>query len=282
MAELAVVVGAGAMGAAVAQRLAQSHRILLADLDDQRAESEVAKLRQDGAEAIAVQCDVTSPSSVSALAQRVGAEGGMQVLAHVAGLSPSMGDFDTIVRVNLVGPSLVTNSLLPQCGPGAAAIMISSVAAHLGPIPDKIVNVLRDRADDYDLPSHLRRLVEEDGADTNTAYRLSKFGLVMLCRRSARAWGERGARIVSLSPGIIASPMGAREFEANASKQQLFALSPQKREGTMREITDVVAFLASDGASFISGTDILVDGGLAGTISDVPFGLARTSDAKKE
>lgn len=273
-ADLAVVIGAGGMGSAVARRLADDYRILLADLDRERAKAVAADICRAGGLASAIRCDVTIPESVALLAERVGAEGGLRVLAHVAGLSPSMGDFDTIVRVNLVGPALVSAALLPHAQAGTAAIMIASVAAHMGGFAPEIVGLLRDHADAPDLPERLCLAIGAEHAVPDMAYRLSKYGLVMLSRRRAGEWGGRGGRILSLSPGIIATPMGAREFAANAAKRKLFDLSPLGREGTMAEITEVVAFLASDRASFITGTDILVDGGLAGAISDVPHGAA--------
>jgi len=267
-ASLAVVIGAGGMGAAVARRLSADHSILIADIDEDRAR---AAAKEIGA-ADAIRCDVTSPASVRALAQRVGEAGGLRVLAHVAGLLPSMADFDAILRVNLVGSALVSGALLPHARPGAAAILIASLGAHICAFPHEVLDVLRNHAAAEDLPERLRQVISAGQENPDVAYQLSKFGLVMLARRSARDWGARGARIVSLSPGLIATPMGAKEFKTNPAKRRLFEMSPQKREGTMDEIADVVAFLASDQASFISGTDILVDGGLAAALSDIPFG----------
>lgn len=275
--QLAVVVGAGGMGAAVARALAADYRILLVDIDEERSAAVADEMREAGAHIDTAQCDVTSPGAAMALADRVEREGGMRVLAHVAGLSPTMGNFDSIIRVNLVGPALVSDALLPHAVPGAAAILISSLGAHLCGLDDSILNLLRNGASSPDLPDDLRRSVGDERADSNLAYQLSKFGLIMLARRRAGDWGARGARILSLSPGMIATPMGAKEFAENAAKRRLFDLSPQKREGTMEEIADVVAFLASDKASFLSGTDILVDGGVAGALSDVPFDAMRRS-----
>jgi len=275
--QLAVVVGVGGMGAAVARTLAADYRILLVDIDEQRCAAVADEMRERGAPVDAAQCDITSPKAVTALAERVAREGGVRVLAHVAGLSPTMGDFDSIIRVNLTGAALISDALLPHAVPGAAAILISSLGAHLCGFDDGTLNLLREKAASADLPDLLRRSVGAERADSNMAYQLSKFGLVMLARRRARDWGARGGRIVSLSPGIIATPMGTKEFADNPAKRRLFDLSPQKREGTMEEIADVVAFLASDKASFLSGTDILVDGGLAGALSDVPFETMRTS-----
>ena len=105
-----------------------------------------------------------------------------------------------------------------------------------------------------------RLLRELDGAK---AYQLSKAALVRMCRDRAAAWGARGARIVSLSPGLIATPMGALEFAAQPEKRRLLPLTPLGREGTMVEIADAVEFLLSDRASFITGIDLLVDGGIS-------------------
>ena len=268
----AVVIGAGALGTAVARQLAQRYPVLLADLDFGRAETQAVALRSDGAEVMAVGCDVTNTKSVDRLATFVKDHGGMRVLAHVAGLAPAMGAFDAITLVNLVGPTLVTEALLPCANPGAAAIMISSLGAHLSRFPEEVVDILRQYAGALDLSERLRRVIGDAQATPNVAYQLSKFGLLMLCRRQAARWAERQGRIVSLSPGIIATPMGGREFDTNPVKQRMYKMSPMKREGTMIEIAEVVDFLASDKASFITGTDILVDGGLSGAMSDVPFG----------
>lgn len=264
---LAVVVSAGGMGVAAARRLSQSHRVLIADLDGARAAQAAEGLRSEGGDAQGVACDITDPASVLRLGETVDALGGFRVLAHVAGLSPSMGDFRTIMRVNLVGAVTVAEALRPRAPAGGAAILISSLAAHNFRPPEAVEAVLRAPFD----PELVEKLTIALGAGEATpqqAYALSKYALMAYCRRQAAAWGARGARIVSLSPGLIATPQGAREFEKSASKIRLYERTPLRREGTMLEIADAIAFLASDRASFISGTDLLVDGGLAGTLAE--------------
>jgi NAD(P)-dependent dehydrogenase (short-subunit alcohol dehydrogenase family) len=269
---LAVVVGAGGMGVVVARTLGSDYRVLLVDIDLQRAVAAADAIRAGGARIDAAHCDVTSPSSVCALADLVAQQGGFQVLAHVAGLSPTMGDFDRILRVNLLGPALVAEALFPHAAPDAAAVLIASLGAHVCAFDAQILAILRESAKSPDLPDRLRSVLPETAIEPNTAYQLSKFGLLMLARRLGREWSARGARVVSLSPGIIATPMGDKEFDDNPAKRKLFEMSPIKRQGTMEEIADVIAFLVSPKASFISGTDILVDGGFAGALSDVPYG----------
>ena len=269
---LAVVIGAGGMGMAVARRLSQRHRILIADIDGVRARTAASNLRSEGGDATSIDCDVTSPSAVAALSAKVKELGGFHALAHVAGLSPSASDFTTIVRVNLTGPALVAEALLPLASTGAAAILIASLAAH-GFTPSKEVEAALAEPTHPDLPARLAAAIGADQATPQRAYQLSKYGLVTYSRRAARTWAERRARIVSISPGLIATPMGAVEFEHSPRKHQMLARTPLQREGTMLEIADAVEFLASDRASFISGIDLLVDGGLAAVLFDQPAPL---------
>jgi NAD(P)-dependent dehydrogenase (short-subunit alcohol dehydrogenase family) len=177
-----------------------------------------------------------------------------------------MADFDTIMRVNLMGVAHVAEALLPLASNGAAAVLISSLAAHHFTPPAAISILLNDPARS-DLVDALRADLGAEKATPEAAYQLSKWGVNSFCRRNVRAWGERGARIVSLSPGLIATPMGALELEARPAKRRLLDQSPLRREGTMLEIADAIEFLVSDKASFISGTDLLVDGGVAAAIT---------------
>jgi NAD(P)-dependent dehydrogenase (short-subunit alcohol dehydrogenase family) len=263
---LAVVVGAGALGMAVARRLALGHRVLLADVNGAAAEDSAAQMRAEGCDAAAVACDVTALDSVSALANAVAGRGGFRALVYVAGLSPSAAEFHAIVRVNLVGAARVCEALLPLATQGSAALLISSLAAH-GPAPAPEVAALLRNAGAADLADRLAATLG-DQAIPQMAYPLSKWGMNLYARRQAIAWGSRGARIVSLSPGLIATPMGALEFEKSPGKRAMYEKSPLARECTMLEIADVAEFLVSPRASFISGTDILVDGGLAAALAE--------------
>jgi NAD(P)-dependent dehydrogenase (short-subunit alcohol dehydrogenase family) len=263
---VAVVIGAGAMGMAIARRLAQQHRVLLADISAPRLEDGRRGMQSEGCDVSSFVCDITDSNSVHALAAAVGEQGGLGVLAHVAGLSPSLGDFQSIMRVNLRGAALVAEALLPLARQGSAAILIASLAAHSFTPSDEIIQILQKPAAD-DLVKSLESVVGLEGATPQTAYVYSKWGILSLVRRSAVDWGARGARIVSLSPGLIATTQGALEFQKSEGKRRMYQLSPLKREGTMLEIADAVEFLASARASFVSGTDLLVDGGLNSALS---------------
>jgi NAD(P)-dependent dehydrogenase (short-subunit alcohol dehydrogenase family) len=248
------------MGTAVARRFGQHYRLLLTDSNAARLETVATMLRNEGSNVSTVVCDVTSAASVNALAASVAQQGPLRVLAHVAGLSPSMADWRTIMRVNLLGPRHVMDALLPLAQPGTAAIFIASLAAHAITPADNLLSVLADPL----APDFLDRIVDANGGElvTGLSYSYSKLGLIKLCQRQASAWGQRKARIVSLSPGMIATAQGASEFENSPAKLTRFEKTPLQRQGNMHEIADAIEFLASDRASFISGIDLLVDGGL--------------------
>jgi NAD(P)-dependent dehydrogenase (short-subunit alcohol dehydrogenase family) len=258
---LAVVVGTGGMGVAVARRLSQRCRVLVADLNLAQAEAAVKDLEREGADASAIACDVTSRPQVQALAAKARALGGFKVLAHVVGLSPAAGDFSLIMRVDLLGAALVAEAFLPLAGVGTSAIFVSSIAGHNLSPPEAVEALLR-HPEDPELAEKLLAILARERASPSQAYILSKYALIGFCRRQAKAWGERGARINSISPGLIDTPMGRTSYEVTPEKYKLFERIPLGREGSMLEIADAVDFLASDRAAYITGTDLLVDGGL--------------------
>ena len=261
---IALVIGGGGMGMSTARRLGQSHRVVLASQSAKKNVGREAALREDGIDAVATAFDVTDAESVAGLAEFVAGRGPLRTLAHVAGLSPSMGDWHRLFSVNLIGTALMERACLELAVPGTAAVFVSSSAGHLAEPPAAdIVAVL----DDPLTPGFFDRLDEviaKDGQTPLQAYRLSKWALNRMCRRRAGAWGARGARIVSMSPGPIATPMGAKELEGPSRevKLKLMGQLPIAREGTMVETADAIEFLASDRASYITGTDLLVDGGI--------------------
>lgn len=261
---LAVVVGAGGMAMAVARRLGNVHRVLLADRDAGHLERQVAALRAEGHDASGVVCDVVDPVAVQALADAAAARGPVKALAHVVGLSPSMADGPTILRVNLIGPALVADAFQGLAGTGTAALFVASLAAHLVPFDPPLLAAL----DDPLAPDFVERVEKAIGCEltSSLAYPLSKAALIRMCERRAAAWGARSARILSLSPGLINTPMEALELDKQLEMHQMLDMTPLQREGTMVEIADAAEFLLSDRASFISGVDLLVDGGLAAAI----------------
>jgi NAD(P)-dependent dehydrogenase (short-subunit alcohol dehydrogenase family) len=176
-----------------------------------------------------------------------------------------MADWRRIMAVNLCGAAHMGAALLPTLTIGSSAVFIGSLAGHTIQ-PEEIV---RKALDDPLAEDFHERLLGALGREpsSNESYALSKFGVMQMCRRVAAMWGVRGARINSLSPGLIETPMGNLEFERQPMKYELLARTPLARQGTMLEVADALEFLCSDRASFITGTDLLVDGGIAAVLS---------------
>lgn len=261
---VALIVGVGGMGMAAARRLGQHHRLLITDVNPERLEDRRAQLSDEGFDCAAHACNIGDKASVDGLMKAVSNLGPLGAIAHVAGLSPSMGTWRDILIVNLIGARHVEAALRPLLRQGTAAVFISSLAGHGKPPAPEVIELLDDPLKPGFLDDIEKVLGEISPQDS---YSLSKFAMNRFCRRFASAWGSKGARIVSLSPGLIATPMGALEFKRQPIKYDLLAKTPIQREGTMVEIADAIEFLCSPRASFISGTDLLVDGGIAAALA---------------
>lgn len=248
--------GSSGMGLACAHRLGRHHALVLADVNEAGLAVATAELRAAGYAVTPQLVDVTQPESVAKLAETVRSLGRFAALVHSAGLSPTMSDWRRIIEVNLVGTALVERAFLPLAEQGSAAVLISSMSAHTKPATKRNEPILsRPLADDF-WPT-----MEADPDAPTHAYMLSKRGVLLYCEAMAPEWGARGARITTISPGIIETPMGQREFEKQPSMARMIDMSPINRWGRADEIAAAAEFLVSDAASFITGTDLRVDGG---------------------
>ena len=249
-----VVVGAASgMGAAVARLLAPQGPLLLADLDATSLDAVAAELGGD----VQVQaCDITVPADRDALA---GAIGQLGALVVTAGLSPSMAGGRRIYDVNLVATAALVRALEPTLGPGSAGVVFASMAGHMIP-PSPEVDAVLDRPDAPTFFDDLAAL-GFDVDEPQLAYAISKRGVIRLARRESLRWGTHGARLLSLSPGIVDTGMGRLEAEHEPAMAGMVDNSPLGRMATPEELAKVAAFLVSDAASFMTGTDVLVDGG---------------------
>jgi NAD(P)-dependent dehydrogenase (short-subunit alcohol dehydrogenase family) len=255
--------GSGGMGKCCARLLAKQGAVIIADIKQAELEAAAAELRSQGCQVTPAMCDVGSADSVAALAQTAAAAGPVRALVHTAGLSPTMADWRRIMHVNLVGSALIEQAFLPLMAEDGAAVFIASMAGHTAQHGLAAYSLL----DDPLRPTLLADLEALAGPiDSGAAYGLSKQGVIQLCQRVCPAWAKKSARINSISPGLIDTNMGRLE----AAHQEMMAVMLQKtpagRWGTAEEIAQVAEFLCSGKASFVTGIDILVDGGMTNVL----------------
>ncbi|ALJ18819.1 SDR family oxidoreductase [Microbacterium sp. No. 7] len=260
--DVTVIVGAGGMGEAIARRGGAGRRILLADLDRAHAAAVAERLEGDGFGAVAEAVDVCEAPSIDALAARAQELGPVRSVVVTSGVSPSGSDARVILATNLIGVGRVIETFGDVIAPGGAGVVICSMAADFAPPIDEEVGRALALAPVDELP----RVIERAGLHELTpgdAYRVSKRGIRARTAAASLAWARRGARLNSLSPGHTITRMGRHE-ESGAQGERIRALldlSAAGRAGTATEIADAAAFLLSEQASYVTGTDLLVDGG---------------------
>lgn len=270
-APVALIVGCGDMGMGSARALGRRHPLVLTDIDEQRLAGAVAMLRHEGHVVSGMACDITSPLRVKALADHLATGPGVRALVHVAAIGNNGAGWRTVLDVDLVGAALVAEAMAPLMVRGGVAIFISSTGAQRCPRDDRLDALL----DDPLHPELADRIQALAGRELNflEAYFMAKRGMNRMAERLAIAWGPRGVRALSVSPGLIDSTMGRTSgavipiYEADGSErlgtrpEKALIEVPLGRQGSVLDVIAAVDFLASDAACFINGIDLPVDGG---------------------
>lgn len=257
---------AGGVGRACARLFGAAHDLILTDVVPGALDQFTEELSDDGYRVVGSYAGDLGKDAVLDLLMADLAGDAPFTLIHTAGLAPSQGDWREIMRVNLVTSAKLLDRIEPLLRPGSAGVLIASIAGYvLPPMPE--IHPALDAPLAADFLDRLAPAVElcardigPDGAPA-VAYMLSKLGVIRLCEQRAARWGKDGARIVSISPGLIMTPMGRRELANTPGTAEARDAAPAGRPGTPMDIAIAAQFLASDGASFISGCDLRVDGG---------------------
>lgn len=260
--DVMILVGAGQIGMAIARRIGYGMKIVIGDKHIDRARLVADTMNQAGFDAVPMATDLSSRPSIRALTDTSLRYGEIKYLVNAAGVSPSQASIDTILRVDLYGTAVLLEEVGQIIRPGGAGITISSQSGHrlpaLGAETDRLLACTPAEellALDVLQPNHIR--------DTLHAYQLAKRCNVKRVMAEAVKWGKRGARINSISPGIIVTPLALDEFNGPRGDfyKRMFAQCPAGRPGTADEVAHVAELLMSERSAFITGSDFLVDGG---------------------
>jgi NAD(P)-dependent dehydrogenase (short-subunit alcohol dehydrogenase family) len=266
MMDVVVLVGAGSIGQAIARRVSAGKKLLLADLRQENAAAAAKVLSDAGFDVTTAVLDVSSRTSVEKLISMATALGEVSRLIHAAGVSPSQAPPEVILKVDLYGTALVLEEFGKVIAPGGSGVVISSQSGHrLGPLSIEQNEALATTPVEELLG--LPFLQPDQVTDPLKAYQLSKRGNVLRVQAEAVRWGRRGARINSISPGIIITPLANDELKGTRGEgyRKMIESSVAKRPGTPDEVGTVGALLMGPDGAFITGSDLLMDGGVTAT-----------------
>lgn len=254
--------GSGGIGLESA-KMFPNHTVVIADINEQALAAGKAELNALGIDAVTAICDVSKKEQTDALAAKAAALGEITGVVHTAGVSGSVSNPDLVMKIDLIGSEYIIESFLPHMGAGSSMVLIASMmASTVPPNADYDQLMLNCQAEDF-----LAKIAPFAEGNADHAYNFAKRGVRLLAEKWAGAYGEKGIRINSLSPGIIETKMAMQAAADHPEQMEMMSkATPLKRNGKPEDIANVVAFLCSDASAFITGTDILVDGGLIKTM----------------
>ncbi|WP_261538862.1 SDR family oxidoreductase [Burkholderia multivorans] len=261
--DVIVVIGPGSIGQAIARRVGVGKQVLLADLREENAKAAAEVLSNAGYETHVTTVNVSSRESVQALVEKATALGSVTGVIHAAGVSPSQAPPETILAVDLYGTALVLEAFGNVIAAGGSAVVIASQSGHrLGALtPEQNKALALTPADEL---LSLPFLQPGEVTDSLHAYQLSKRCNSLRVAAEAVRWSKRGARVNTISPGIIITPLAKDELTGPRSEgyRRMIELCPVGRAGTPDEVGTVGALLMGPDGAFITGSDFLMDGGV--------------------
>lgn len=254
--------GAGQIGLAIVRRIASGKKVIIGDKSLEHARAAADLLNQAGFDAVAMAADLSSRESILSVINEARKYGAVKYLVNAAGVSPSQASIETILNVDLYGTAVLLEEVGKVIAEGGCGVTISSQSGHRMPAltPEEDRALATTPTDEL---QSLSLLQPGNVRDTLHAYQLSKRCNVKRVMAEAVKWGERGARINSISPGIIVTPLAVDEFNGPRGDfyKNMFAKCPSGRPGTADEVAHVAELLMSEKGAFITGSDFLIDGG---------------------
>ncbi|MCM1070396.1 MAG: SDR family oxidoreductase [[Clostridium] fimetarium] len=260
--DVMILTGAGQIGMAIARRMGYGMKIVVGDRDMGNAEAICTTMNNAGFDAVPFEMDLSSRESILALIAEAQSYGEISMLVNTAGVSPSQASIETIMRVDLYGTAVLLEEVGKVIKPGGTGVTISSQSGHRMPALTPEQDRLLATTPTDELLS-LDMLQPGNISDTLHAYQMAKRCNVKRVMAEAVKWGERGARLNSISPGIIVTPLAIDEFNGIRGDfyKNMFAKCPAGRPGTADEVANVAELLMRPQGAFITGADFLIDGG---------------------
>jgi len=257
------------MGLATAKAIGSERTVVLCDVRQDRLDDAVATLDGLGMSATAVNCDVTDQEAVARLMETASALGTVSAVIHTAGVSPSMGDADYVMRTNAIGTLRVNEAFYRIAAEGAAIVNVASMASHMLPeslIPTAHFPLAWEDEDRFMTEMASVYAIAPEEMRSGLAYSVSKTFVRWYSTSQAERFNGRKLRIVSVSPGSVDTEMGLLEADAGAGAMVADFAVP--RWGKAEEMADLFAFCISEKAGYLTGTDILNDGGVIASMKE--------------
>ena len=264
--QVVALLGAGSMGTAIVRRIGAGKKILLGDISEQALERVGEDFRRCGYAVDTLVVNALKKESVEAFARRAAELGPVMYFIDTAGASPNQANPEHIVDLDMVGTGYAVDAFGEVMAEGGAGLVISSQAAYMYPIPNDIeVQLVRTPTEELKSVPFIKDVAMQN---SGLAYMIAKrMNHLQAQRAAATSWRQRRARINTISPGIIVTPLAYDEFNANGEGyQRMIDASAAQRVGTSDEIAEAAAFLLGEHAKFITGTDLLIDGGVIASI----------------
>ena len=260
--DVMILTGAGQIGMAIVRRMGYGKKIVVGDKTPENAEEIARIMNNAGFDAIPVEMDLSSRASILSLIAEARKYGEISMLVNAAGVSPSQASIETILKVDLYGTAVLLEEVGKVIKEGGVGVTISSQSGYRMPALTADEDEQLACTPTEELLS-LDILQPQNIRDTLHAYQMAKRCNVKRVMAEAVKWGERDARINSISPGIVVTPLALDEFNGPRGDfyKNMFAKCPAGRPGTADEIANVAELLMSDRGAFITGADFLIDGG---------------------
>lgn len=260
--EVMIVTGAGQISMAIARRMGHGMKIVMGDKNPDNAQAIAETMNNAGYDVVPFEMDLSNRESIKALIEKAQEFGTITMLVNGAGVSPSQAPIEAILHVDLYGTAVLLEEVGKVIAPGGVGVTISSQSGHRMPAlsPEQDEQLACTPTEEL---LSLPLLQPEAIRDTLHAYQLAKRCNEKRVMSESVKWGEKGARINSISPGIIVTPLAIDEFNDIRGDfyKNMFAHCPAGRPGTADEVANVAELLMSDKGAFITGSDFLVDGG---------------------